>query len=105
MCRVTGHCTGLGAVLCSSYICNRCNVRHVTTDHSCPSNYLSIYVTVSIYIQAGDTIEVLQMNPNGLWRGRCGGRVGQFKFINVELLPARRRKRSSSRSLRSDVGY
>ena len=45
------------------------------------------------------------MNPNGLWRGRCGGRVGQFKFINVELLPARRRKRSSSRSLRSDVGY
>ena len=105
MCRVTGHCT-VGAVLCSSYICNRCNVRHVTTDHSCLSDiFVYIYVTVSIYIQAGDTIEVLQMNPSGLWRGRCGGRVGQFKFINVELLPARRRKRSSSRSLRSDVGY
>lgn len=50
--------------------------------------------------QAGDIIEVLQMNPNGLWRGRCRDRIGQFKFINVELLPARRRKRSSSRSLR-----
>ena len=42
------------------------------------------------------------MNQNGLWRGRCRERVGQFKFINVELLPARRRKRSSSRSLRFD---
>ena len=43
------------------------------------------------------------MNQNGLWRGRCRGRVGQFKFINVELLPARRRKRSSSRSLRFEL--
>ena len=42
------------------------------------------------------------MNQNGLWRGRCRDRVGTFKFINVELLPARRRKRSSSRSLRFD---
>merc|ERR1719189_2183233 len=60
----------------------------------------SPYDTDVLGFQAGDTIEVLQMNPSGLWRGRCGGRVGQFKFINVELLPARRRKRSSSRSLR-----
>ena len=43
------------------------------------------------------------MNQNGLWRGRCRDRVGQFKFINVELLPARRRKRSSSRSLRFEL--
>ena len=50
--------------------------------------------------QAGDIIDVLQMNQNGLWRGRCRDRVGTFKFINVELLPTRRRKRSSSRSLR-----
>ena len=27
------------------------------------------------------------MNPSGLWKGKTGGKVGNFKFINVELLP------------------
>jgi len=60
----------------------------------------SPYDTDVLAFQAGDIIDVLQMNQNGLWRGRCRERIGQFKFINVELLPTRRRKRSSSRSLR-----
>jgi hypothetical protein len=27
------------------------------------------------------------MNPSGLWKGKCENRVGNFKFINVEILP------------------
>lgn len=38
------------------------------------------------------------MNPSGLWRGRCQGRVGHFKFINVELMPDRRTLREQRKS-------
>ena len=48
-----------------------------------------------------DLIDIIDMNAGGLWRGRCGHRVGYFKFVNVEILPSRRRRRRSrSRSLR-----
>ncbi len=44
------------------------------------------------------------MNPSGLWKGRCQGRTGNFKFINVEVLPERisqkKRSRSNSRGRR-----
>lgn len=30
------------------------------------------------------------MNASGIWRGRCNGRIGHFKFINVEVLPENR---------------
>ena len=40
------------------------------------------------------------MNAGGVWRGRCGHRVGSFKFVNVEILPTRSRRRSRNRSLR-----
>ena len=42
------------------------------------------------------------MNPSGLWRGitESDGRIGHFKFINVELIPQRvsteRKRRKSS---------
>ena len=48
--------------------------------------------------QRGDTIDIIAMNPSGLWRGRCQGRVGHFKFINVELLPDRHMLRQQRRS-------
>ena len=35
--------------------------------------------------ERGDIIEILETRPNGLWRGRCGGRVGTFKFVMVEV--------------------
>ena len=41
------------------------------------------------------------MNPSGLWRGRCQGRIGHFKFINVELLPDRHVFRSSEQRQKS----
>ena len=47
--------------------------------------------------EAGDIIDIIQMNPNGLWRGRCGDQTGQFKFINVELVPETRRRRQRNR--------
>ena len=53
----------------------------------------------ALSFQAGDIIDILHMNPNGLWRGRCGDRVGQFKFVNVEMMPERNRSRC--RSLRN----
>ena len=41
------------------------------------------------------------MNPSGLWRGmtEADGRIGHFKFINVEMIPqtTRERKRSDRR--------
>jgi len=45
-----------------------------------------------------DLIDIFDMNTSGLWRGRCGSRIGHFKFVNVEILPPRRRRRSRSRS-------
>jgi hypothetical protein len=38
------------------------------------------------------------MNASGLWRGRCQGKIGNFKFINVEILPAAREGGRKSRS-------
>ena len=65
----------------------------------------SPYDTDILTYQAGDIIDILQMNPNGLWRGRCGEHTGQFKFINVELVPeSRRRRRSRGRSLSKTSG-
>lgn len=32
------------------------------------------------------------MNASGIWKGRCHGRVGHFKFINVEVMPEQRTK-------------
>ena len=47
-----------------------------------------------------DLIDIIAMNAGGLWRGRCRNRVGYFKFVNVEILPPRSRRRSWRRSLR-----
>lgn len=29
------------------------------------------------------------MNASGIWRGFCNGRIGHFKFIDVEIIPDR----------------
>ena len=54
------------------------------------------------HFQHGDIFKVISMNPSGLWRGmtETDGRVGHFKFINVEMIPQQRsneRKRSDRR--------
>ena len=41
------------------------------------------------------------MNASGLWKGKCQGRVGNFKFVNMEIIcKTHERKCSRSRSLR-----
>jgi len=46
-----------------------------------------------------DVIDIIAMNASGLWRGRCGDRVGHFKFINVEILPPRQGRGNGSRRM------
>ncbi|XP_037086128.1 SAM and SH3 domain-containing protein 1-like, partial [Pollicipes pollicipes] len=56
----------------------------------------SPYDREALRFSRGDTIHVISMNPSGLWRGALHGRVGTFKFINVEVLPAEERARQSA---------
>merc|ERR1711915_615070 len=44
----------------------------------------------------GDIIDIISMDQGGRWRGHCRGKVGHFKFVNVEIVPPRRRSRSRS---------
>nr|CAD7400033.1 unnamed protein product [Timema poppensis] len=50
----------------------------------------SPYDKDALKFKKGDLIEILSMNASGLWRGCAHGRVGMFKFINVEVLTGRR---------------
>jgi len=34
----------------------------------------------------GDLIGLINRHPSGMWVGECQGRVGRFKFINVEIV-------------------
>ena len=58
---------------------------------------------LNFYLQRGDTIEIIAMNPSGLWQGKSQGRIGHFKFINVELLPDRNTLRQQRRSASEKV--
>ncbi len=49
-------------------------------------NNPSPYDREGLPFRAGDHVEILAMNPNGMWRGRVRGREGTFKFIHVKLL-------------------
>ena len=43
----------------------------------------SPYDRQALAFRRGDRIEVIRMGPTGIWRGRCRGREGNFKFIDV----------------------
>ena len=45
------------------------------------------YDREALRLRRGDLIDVIETNPNGTWRGLCHGRVGNFKFLNVETIP------------------
>ncbi|XP_041675138.1 uncharacterized protein LOC108115595 isoform X6 [Drosophila eugracilis] len=57
------------------------------------------YDKEALKFKKGELIDVLSMNASGIWKGRCHGRVGHFKFINVEVLPEQRMKNSNSKTL------
>ena len=56
----------------------------------------SPYDEEALGFSKGDVIDIISMDPGGRWRGHCRGSVGHFKFVNVEILPPRRRSRSRS---------
>ena len=60
-------------------------------------NYAVIIIT---HHRKGATIQVTSTSVGGLWRGRCGGREGSFKFVDVQLQSALRR---NTRALRSQL--
>ena len=47
------------------------------------------YDREALRLRRGDIIDVIETNPNGTWRGQCHGRVGNFKFLNVQTIPDR----------------
>ncbi|KAM8741126.1 SAM domain-containing protein SAMSN-1b [Acanthopagrus schlegelii] len=47
----------------------------------------SPYDTESLRLKVGDVIDIMAKPPMGIWRGMLRGRVGNFKFIYVDLLP------------------
>ena len=47
------------------------------------------YDREALRLRRGDIIDVIETNPNGTWRGHCNGRIGNFKFLNVETIPSR----------------
>ncbi len=64
------------------------------------------FVFPNIFFQRGEIIDVITMNPSGLWKGRTrsDGRVGNFKFINVEVLrEEEKRRRTTRRSRRNSL--
>ncbi|XP_068085600.1 uncharacterized protein [Anabrus simplex] len=52
----------------------------------------SPYDKDALRFKKGDIIDIVAMNPSGLWRGVCHKRIGNFKFINVEILTDKRRR-------------
>jgi hypothetical protein len=49
-------------------------------------NNPSPYDREGLPFKVGDRIQILAMNPSGMWRGRVHDREGTFKFIHVKLL-------------------
>jgi len=62
----------------------------------------SPYDRDALRFKKDDIIDIISMNASGLWRGRCGNKVGNFKFINVEILPTREGRKSRSNSVCKD---
>lgn len=38
------------------------------------------------FIQVGDVIDIIAKPPMGIWTGMLNGRIGNFKFIYVDVL-------------------
>ncbi|XP_069681271.1 uncharacterized protein [Periplaneta americana] len=65
----------------------------------------SPYDKDALRFKKGDVIDVIAMNASGLWRGILHSRVGNFKFINVELLSDKMCQRVAASLQRSAGKY
>ena len=61
--------------------------------------YPSPYDREALAFRRGDRIEVVKMGPTGIWRGRCRGREGNFKFIDVQIERQSNKQRTLETSL------
>ncbi|XP_069366298.1 SAM domain-containing protein SAMSN-1b isoform X2 [Paralichthys olivaceus] len=68
-------------LLCTRQFCGRARVH---TDH-----VPSPYDTESLKLKVGDVIDIITKPPMGIWRGMLNGKVGNFKFIYVDVLRER----------------
>ena len=50
----------------------------------------SPYDTEALSLRVGDMIGVISQHPSGIWTGECEGKIGRFKFINVELVESKK---------------
>ena len=46
----------------------------------------SPYDTDALTLRVGDMIGIISQHPSGIWTGESEGKVGRFKFINVEIV-------------------
>ncbi|XP_035482628.2 SAM domain-containing protein SAMSN-1b [Scophthalmus maximus] len=65
-------------LLCTRQFCGRARVH---TDH-----VPSPYDTESLKLKVGDVIDIIAKPPMGTWTGMLNGRIGNFKFIYVDVL-------------------
>ncbi|KAI9521995.1 hypothetical protein NQZ68_040627 [Dissostichus eleginoides] len=65
-------------LLCTRQFCGRAKVH---TDF-----VPSPYDTESLKLKEGDVIDIIAKPPMGIWTGMLNGRIGNFKFIYVEVL-------------------
>ncbi|XP_030602783.1 SAM domain-containing protein SAMSN-1b [Archocentrus centrarchus] len=65
-------------LLCTRQFCGRARVH---------TEYVpSPYDTESLKLTVGDVIDIIAKPPMGIWTGMLNGRVGNFKFIYVDVL-------------------
>uniref|UniRef100_A0A3B4GE56 SAM domain, SH3 domain and nuclear localisation signals 1b n=1 Tax=Pundamilia nyererei TaxID=303518 RepID=A0A3B4GE56_9CICH len=65
-------------LLCTRQFCGRARVH---------TEYVpSPYDTESLKLKVGDVIDIITKPPMGIWTGMLNGRIGNFKFIYVEVL-------------------
>ena len=63
----------------------------------------SPYDSEGLAFRKGDLIKVTSMNANGIWRGRCQNREGNFKFIDVKLHNPMKRHQKKMQSQLTNV--
>ncbi|XP_063343391.1 SAM domain-containing protein SAMSN-1b isoform X1 [Pelmatolapia mariae] len=65
-------------LLCTRQFCGRARVH---------TEYVpSPYDTESLKLKVGDVIDIITKPPMGIWTGMLNGRIGNFKFIYVDVL-------------------
>jgi len=61
----------------------------------------SPYDNEALSLRIGDLIGVISQHPSGIWKGECEGKVGRFKFINVEMVESKKVELEDKKSFAS----